>query len=264
MTIYLPQAGGDQANGAVCQASRQDSHAEREVRDSAVTKQLVAEADRLRGYVARRMWGYQSEVDDVMQVARMRLWRSSSAYDPARGGLKTFARRVVANVVTDELRRLQREPRSDPLPEWVHDEQPGPLADLIDEFSRNRLIRLIADHSSQIEWDVFSALVRRDGDARAAAAQLGLPLRTVGAARERVRVLVRTAIAAFGAVDAGADASAAACLPAVGGVREVAEVFDMSTPRAARQLAITIGVFRTRRALVRRSLVLAAEILTDG
>jgi RNA polymerase sigma factor (sigma-70 family) len=53
------------------------------------------------------------------------------------GALQAFLRRAVANQIVDEVRRARRRPVSDTPLEWLRDDSPGALADLIARQKRD-------------------------------------------------------------------------------------------------------------------------------
>jgi RNA polymerase sigma-70 factor (ECF subfamily) len=54
---------------------------------------------------ARRMTGSSAAAEDIVQESFLALWRSPSAYDPARGGLRSFLLGVTRNLALQRLRR---------------------------------------------------------------------------------------------------------------------------------------------------------------
>ena len=55
--------------------------------------------------LAYRMSGRRAAAEDIVQEAFLSLWRSSRAYDPARGSVRSWVLSVVHNRAIDALRR---------------------------------------------------------------------------------------------------------------------------------------------------------------
>jgi RNA polymerase sigma-70 factor (ECF subfamily) len=55
--------------------------------------------------LAYRMCGRRALAEDVVQEAFLSLWRSSAAYDPSRGSVRSWVLRVVHNRAIDAFRR---------------------------------------------------------------------------------------------------------------------------------------------------------------
>jgi len=55
--------------------------------------------------LAYRMSGRRAAAEDIVQEAFLSLWRSSRAYDPARGSVRSWVMSVVHNRAIDALRR---------------------------------------------------------------------------------------------------------------------------------------------------------------
>ena len=55
--------------------------------------------------LAYRMCGRRAAAEDIVQEAFLSLWRSTRAYDPARGSLRSWVLSVVHNRAIDALRR---------------------------------------------------------------------------------------------------------------------------------------------------------------
>lgn len=66
---------------------------------------------------ARRMLGDETAAEDVAQEAMLRLWRSGGIIEEARGGLKAWLTRVVANLSIDSRRSGRRLVPVEALPE---------------------------------------------------------------------------------------------------------------------------------------------------
>jgi RNA polymerase sigma-70 factor (ECF subfamily) len=65
---------------------------------------------------ARRMTGSNETAEDIVQECFLRLWRDSTAYDPARGSLRSFLLGVTRNLT---VKRISRERMFDELDESV-------------------------------------------------------------------------------------------------------------------------------------------------
>lgn len=234
-------------------------------------KALVGEVDRLRRYVQGRMWGFPSEVDNVLQEARVTVWRCTPRFDPARGGADAFVFGIVSRVTSKEIGRLMRAPLTAPL-EAAEMMATTEGADVLDNLLINfeletqesrvaQWISVVADATSEVEWAAVVALSRFDGDTAAAAASLGTSVGTLRSARGRARALVQTTRAAMALLEVGETPTAERCVPVEGGLRDVLAHVDAPCPSdAAAALGIAEGVYRTRRALVRRAVALVEKL----
>lgn len=73
--------------------------------DAAAARELARRfLPRILGY-ARRMLQDAAEAEDVAQEAMLRLWRMAPGWRPGEAQVSTWLWRVVANLVTDRLRR---------------------------------------------------------------------------------------------------------------------------------------------------------------
>jgi RNA polymerase sigma-70 factor, ECF subfamily len=63
--------------------------------------------------LAYRMCGRRAAAEDIVQEAFLSLWRSSRAYDPARGSVRSWVLSVVHNRAIDALRRQGSRDRRD-------------------------------------------------------------------------------------------------------------------------------------------------------
>ncbi len=99
-----------------------------------LARQLQAPALRL----ALRTLNDRAAAEDVVQIALTRLWTDAARFDPARGVLEGWFRRMVINLCLDRRRAIRAV-----LPiEDAHDlasAAPDPLAASIDNDQRSRL-----------------------------------------------------------------------------------------------------------------------------
>lgn len=225
---------------------------------------LVREVDGLRRYVASRMYGYRDEIDNAMQEARVVVWRTAHRFDPSRDP-RAWVFGIVARVVTHEVHLLGKRAGTVEITESDGDATPDWLDTAVTHHEHTRWLEPVADAASEIEWAVMVELIRHDGDAQIVAGVLDLQVRTVRAARERVRALIRSARTAFALLDGDIRPTAVACIPDTGGLCETYAYVDSPVEHAAAALGIMPGVFRTRRALVRRIEALVEQIaFTDA
>ena len=230
------------------------------------TTLLLREIEGLRRYVQSRMWGFPGEVDNVLQEARISVWKCASRFDPSRGDAAAFAFGIVSNVVTHEVGRLLRAPMTVELTvaEGMSSVSPDALNGLIEEEESTRWFLPVADAANESEWAAMIELARLDGDHVAAAQALGMTVRTFRATRDRMRILVRTARVAFEVLDGGGTPAPEACIPDESGLREILPHLDESPAAASKALGVVEGVFRTRRALARRAVALVHDIRTHA
>lgn len=150
--------------------------------------------------LAYRLTGQQILAQDVVHDAFMALWRAPEAYDPARGGFRTFFLSLVHHRAVDTVRREERmrkrTERAANLEPVVGEDVAEGVVDLAAIGERRREVRealttLPAEQRQVLEMAYF------DGKTQAAIAdELGIPLgtvktRTLAAMRKLRRALYR-------------------------------------------------------------------------
>lgn len=220
---------------------------------------LIREVDALRRYVTSRMYGYRDEIDNVMQEARIAVWRTAHRFDKSRDP-RAWVFGIVARVVKHEVHLLGNRAATVEVTELDGDAAPDRLETMVSRHERTRWLELVADATSDVEWAVMVELIRHDGDAQIVAEVLDMQVRTVRAARDRVRALIRAARTAFMLLDEDIRPTPVACIPDTGGLCETYAFVDAPVKHASAVLGIMPGVFRTRRALARRIDALVEQI----
>ena len=131
--------------------------------------------------LAYRMCGRRAMAEDVVQDAFMSLWRTSGAYDPARGSVRAWVLRVVHNRAVDTFRRAEARSSRD-VPD-VGITEGMPAAELTDveverrgdaHMVRSALEHLPVDQRRVIELAYFGGFSHGE-----IAAMLELPAGTV-------------------------------------------------------------------------------------
>ena len=144
------------------------------------------------GDLAYRVIGRRDEVDDAVQEALLRAWKSRAAYDGGHA-YSTWLYRVALNVCRDRLRRL-RVRGAAPPPEPTAGDGPGPLeaAERRDEAARVRaaVARLTAD-----ERELVALRVHRGLSFQEAAEVLGAPPSTLKSRMQQALAKLRRMLA---------------------------------------------------------------------
>jgi RNA polymerase sigma-70 factor, ECF subfamily len=76
--------------------------------------------------LAYRMCGRPAMAEDIVQESFVSLWRSSAAYDPARGSVRTWVLSVVRNRAIDAFRREAAKATSELDEQRVAERMPAP------------------------------------------------------------------------------------------------------------------------------------------
>lgn len=249
-----------------------------------VAEVLLAQVDDLAGYVRRRVLD-PDEVDEALQAIRVQVWRCAERYDPELGEPGAFVFGIAAKVTTWHRAQLAtrraRERRllspqsisgtgrasegGDGLPVVAEVKEDrttvsDPLEVLVAAEKPGYWLRVVADAATRTEWQAIVALARHDGDQGRAAASLQVPVRTLRAARGRVQALASAAHAAQLRADENCEPEPTACVPQIGGLREMTAWLTEETATTASALGLSQGTVRNRRALARRALAVADEV----
>ena len=67
--------------------------------------------------IAKRMLGASAEAEDAVQEVFIELWRHAARFDPSKGSEVTFVATLARRRIIDRLRRLNRRPETEGLPE---------------------------------------------------------------------------------------------------------------------------------------------------
>jgi RNA polymerase sigma-70 factor (ECF subfamily) len=132
--------------------------------------------------VGLKMLGDRSMAEELVQEVFLKVWRSSSTFDPSRGSFSTWLYRVTRSVALDLHRK--RTSRVRPLPEGdahiaaVRDSSDGPQ-EVVDEswlsWRVSRALEMLdAVHREVIELAYFGGLSQREISLRT-----GVPLGTI-------------------------------------------------------------------------------------
>lgn len=132
--------------------------------------------------VGLKLLGDRSLAEELVQEVFLKVWRSSSTFDPSRSSLSTWLYRVTRNAALDLHRKRARKIRSmtdeDPQIETVRDSSLGPQETVEDSWLTWRVSKALeglgAEHRQVIELAYFRGLSQREISRRT-----GLPLGTV-------------------------------------------------------------------------------------
>jgi RNA polymerase sigma-70 factor, ECF subfamily len=102
--------------------------------------------------LAYRMCGRPAMAEDIVQESFVSLWRSSAAYDPARGSVRTWVLSVVRNRAIDAFRREAAKATSELDEQRVAERVPAP--ELTDrEVERRDDARQVRDALKELPAD---------------------------------------------------------------------------------------------------------------
>ena len=137
-----------------------------------------------------------TQADDLVQEAMLRLWRSASAFDPARARLSTWLFRIARNLQIDARRRqAHREPEGAfPAADeaWAVDEDSVSPDAYADHVGLDRAIRALP--AAQARMIRMSYLESRSHSE--IAAELGLPLGSVKSTLRRAFARLKAGLGA--------------------------------------------------------------------
>lgn len=91
--------------------------------DARAFQSLVARLEGPALRMATKVLGDRSEAEDAVQAACTRLWTEAQRFDPLRGSVEGWFRRIVINQCLDRRRRVRI---AAPLDAAVHVADPGP------------------------------------------------------------------------------------------------------------------------------------------
>lgn len=227
--------------------------------------QLLAAVETVRSFVRFRLGSRLDEVEPVLQRVRVTVWRRAGEYDPEQGSMSAFVFGIARNVVQHALARPARAVVE--LSEDVEGpESLDPLAVLTIRFDAQRWMALVARFAGPRDWEVAVDLAFSGGDAQAVATGHQLSVRAVRTIRDRVRMTAYTVRAALDAADAGQRPTRPVllgCVPEFGGLRQVAQLFDLEPAALAESLHLHPGSIRARVAMARRLMRIAYAVLRE-
>ncbi|WP_157487608.1 hypothetical protein [Leifsonia sp. Root112D2] len=225
--------------------------------------ELLHAVDSMRAFVIDRMRGRPNEVDQVLQLVRETVWHRAHTFNPNLGGCNAFVFGITRNVVRREL--VRRTPPTEELDEEIPEvRQPDPLQALVARFDTHRWMRLVADAVGETDWALMVELALTHTDPSVVAREHKLTPRSLRTIRERVAVTAATIRAALAAADGDLPVTASVivhCLPAQGGLREVAGMLNDDASTIAAKLRIHPGSARARIATAKRLLTVAQTVL---
>ena len=132
--------------------------------------------------VGLKILGDRSMAEELVQEVFLKVWRSSSTFDPSRGSFSTWLYRVTRSVALDLYRKRARRARpvsdGDPYLGSARDPSLGPQ-EVVDEswlsWRVSRALEVLdAPHREVIDLAYFSGLSQRE-----ISEQTGIPLGTV-------------------------------------------------------------------------------------
>lgn len=152
--------------------------------------------------IARSMLGNGPDAEDAVQDVFIELWRSADRFDPSKGRESTFVSVIARRRVVDRVRKRQRSPVLEPLPERLDagGEDVGTRAEIADEFARAEaaLGQLPEERQRVLRLALLSGASHSQ-----VATRTGLPLGTVKTHVRRGLMRLREMLAEDGDDDAG-------------------------------------------------------------
>jgi RNA polymerase sigma-70 factor, ECF subfamily len=118
-------------------------------RNEAALSELYDRYGRLAYSIALQMLGDPGTAEDCVQDAFVRVWRSSSTFDPALGSLRSWLIATVRNRAIDIMRAQRRDvARERELDFDLSDDRPDPESEASSSFER-RAVRAAIAHLPQ-------------------------------------------------------------------------------------------------------------------
>lgn len=225
---------------------------------------LLRTVDEMRPFVSYRLRGRPNDVDTVLQRVREVVWRRVEDFDISRGEPNAWVFGITRKLVLSELTARGRD-EAELTEDLVAPEIIDPLEQLVGHFESHRWMGLVAEFVGGHDWEVITQLALF-GDADAVAARHHLSPRGLRTIHDRVVLTAHTVRAALAAADAHLPASQSVllgCVPEQGGLRETAELLGQDADAVADTLGIHPGSARSRIALAKRMLAIAAAVLAQ-
>jgi RNA polymerase sigma-70 factor (ECF subfamily) len=126
--------------------------------------------------IARKMLGPSRDAEDAVQEIFIELWRMAHRFDETRGTESQFVAMLARRRVIDRVRKIERRPDHEGLPEGLQDEGRDQVeaAELSEEAARAReaMTRLSEDQQQVLQLAVVQGLSHAEV-ARATAMPLG-------------------------------------------------------------------------------------------
>ena len=122
-----------------------------------------------------RLLGERGMAEEMVQETFVRLWRSASRYDPARGTVKTFIFTIARRVAVDLLRRSASRPLA-----WGNEPaEDEPTNEDFDALVLSLDVRDAIEGLPRKHRSVLELILDEDLSQHAIAERLGIPLGTV-------------------------------------------------------------------------------------
>jgi RNA polymerase sigma-70 factor, ECF subfamily len=139
--------------------------------DAGAWQQLVRSQHRRIYGICYRFTGSQTDAEDLTQDVFIKLYRSLSSFDPAKGAFQTWIVTLTRNLLVDHFRRTRQDRATDSLDVSLGDEGDGPtradqLADnrtsQFDTVARQQMRARIQCALKQISPELREAVILRD------------------------------------------------------------------------------------------------------
>lgn len=188
--------------------------------------------------VGSRLRNRPADVDDVLQLVRLTVWRRSEEYDPLTGAPGAFVFGITRNLIRKRLAstsalaaELPSAMEASPLLD--------PLTDLVRRYTFHRWASMVATFANARDWSAVVDLAIGEERRDVIAARYKFTPETLRLARFRVFVTAYAVRAALEAADAGLAETREVlldCVPNQGGLRAAAEQLGKSRPAIAAEL----------------------------
>ena len=139
--------------------------------DAGAWQQLVRLQHRRIYGICYRFTGSQTDAEDLTQDVFIKLYRSLSSFDPAKGAFQTWIVTLTRNLLVDHFRRTRQDRATDSLDVSLSDEGDGPtradqLADTragqFEAVARQQMRGRIQGALKQISPELREAVILRD------------------------------------------------------------------------------------------------------
>jgi RNA polymerase sigma-70 factor (ECF subfamily) len=150
--------------------------------------------------IARKMLGPSRDAEDAVQEIFIELWRVAHRFDETRGTETQFVAMLARRRVIDRVRKHERRPDQEPLPEGLTDEGSDQVhaAELSEEAAR---AREAMTHLSEDQQQVLKLAVVQSMSHSEVARATGMPLGTVKTHARRGLIRLRELLGPAEATD---------------------------------------------------------------
>jgi RNA polymerase sigma-70 factor (ECF subfamily) len=161
--------------------------------DRAAVRECIARHGGLVLSLARRFCFDPGDVEDAIQEVFIALWTHAARFDPSLASETTFVAMIARRTLIDRRRKEARRPPSDPLPEGLTRDVPGPAECLERNDEAGRAARAL-EALAEGQRLVLTLSIYRGLTYDQIARATGLPLGTVKTHARRGLINLRRAL----------------------------------------------------------------------